>query len=622
MSDQIQRLRRTRRAAWARDERARWKYAKLGILNSDGTVTVAAPRTNYVWVTMDTGTMTQAYNRGNGAVPLRAGLPVRVREDGGRLIVDGEDTSGLLEGDANAPGSVYTVNDVGPDSHGNISLDLASLSDVNDSAPASGSVLQFSDFDNLWSAVPVDALGLTLEDLNGVDVPSPTNGDVLTYSAGDWVNAATIPTAVAATIHAATLDTGPLDADEVPGLNSAGSFSLIRWTWTTIKAFLKTYFDTLYNLYVHPNHTGDVTSVGDGATTIANDAVTNAKLANMAAATVKGQIVGGSGDAVDLTTAQLIAIIEAGAIYALLAGRSGGQTLNGGTAANDDMVIRGTAHATKASSYVVLADNGGFVIIGAAAGSGTGDTELDVVPNGVAVPLRLRAGTGGSAYIQFTPANASAEWGFLSALSGSMSFSHSTGPLIFQANSAERMRALATAGVVIGGLTSMGASQLGVKAGSSSNDAAVGGTLYFDSTQRGNTTTTLTDLVAASSYNVPADTLSANNMILEFWAGGTFAANNNNKTIFLHFGSESWTVVNTIINNQSWSLRGKIVRTGAATQKIFFEFFYGTTIGNIFYNTASRTLSSANILKLSGQATATNDILLQSFEVVWKDANT
>ena len=33
------------------------------------------------------------------------------------------------------------------------------------------------------------------------------------------------------------------------------------------------------NNYSHPNHTGDVTSTGDGATVIANNAVTSAKLA-------------------------------------------------------------------------------------------------------------------------------------------------------------------------------------------------------------------------------------------------------------------------------------------------------------------------------------------------------
>jgi len=36
---------------------------------------------------------------------------------------------------------------------------------------------------------------------------------------------------------------------------------------------------TSANNYTHPNHTGDVTSTGDGATVIANNAVTSAKLA-------------------------------------------------------------------------------------------------------------------------------------------------------------------------------------------------------------------------------------------------------------------------------------------------------------------------------------------------------
>jgi hypothetical protein len=36
------------------------------------------------------------------------------------------------------------------------------------------------------------------------------------------------------------------------------------------------------NNYVHPNHTGDVTSTGDGATVIANNAVTTAKINNNA----------------------------------------------------------------------------------------------------------------------------------------------------------------------------------------------------------------------------------------------------------------------------------------------------------------------------------------------------
>ena len=37
---------------------------------------------------------------------------------------------------------------------------------------------------------------------------------------------------------------------------------------------------TIPSAYIHPNHTGDVTSVGDGATTISNNAVTTVKINN------------------------------------------------------------------------------------------------------------------------------------------------------------------------------------------------------------------------------------------------------------------------------------------------------------------------------------------------------
>jgi hypothetical protein len=64
------------------------------------------------------------------------------------------------------------------------------------------------------------------------------------------------------------------------------------------------------NNYAHPNHSGDVTSVGDGATTIANDAVTNAKLANMATATIKGRATAGTGDPEDLSASSVRTLLN------------------------------------------------------------------------------------------------------------------------------------------------------------------------------------------------------------------------------------------------------------------------------------------------------------------------
>jgi hypothetical protein len=47
-------------------------------------------------------------------------------------------------------------------------------------------------------------------------------------------------------IHAQSSKATPVDADEVPLLDSASSFASARLTWANLKATLKTYFDTLY----------------------------------------------------------------------------------------------------------------------------------------------------------------------------------------------------------------------------------------------------------------------------------------------------------------------------------------------------------------------------------------
>ena len=62
--------------------------------------------------------------------------------------------------------------------------------------------------------------------------------------------------------------------------------------------------------YTHPNHSGEVTSIADGATTITSDAVTNTKLANMAVNTIKGRITAGTGDPEDLSAANVRSIIN------------------------------------------------------------------------------------------------------------------------------------------------------------------------------------------------------------------------------------------------------------------------------------------------------------------------
>ncbi len=109
---------------------------------------------------------------------------------------------------------------------------------------------------------------------------------------------------------------GTRTATTVPVTSSTGSDATLDIATTALAGVMsaadKTKLDGIANNannYVHPNHTGDVTSTGDGATVIANDVVSNTKLANMAANTIKGRI-STAGDPQDLTATQVRTILN------------------------------------------------------------------------------------------------------------------------------------------------------------------------------------------------------------------------------------------------------------------------------------------------------------------------
>jgi hypothetical protein len=122
--------------------------------------------------------------------------------------------------------------------------------------------------------------------------------------------------------------------------------------------------------------TGDVTAgpgTGSQASTIANDAVTNAKLANMAEERIKGRAVGaGTGDPTDLTPDQVSTILdEATDPFLRTSAAGGGETRvviyeldGGGTALTGSFTryvrVPFTGTITK---WTLLADASGSIVI-------------------------------------------------------------------------------------------------------------------------------------------------------------------------------------------------------------------------------------------------------------------
>jgi hypothetical protein len=105
------------------------------------------------------------------------------------------------------------------------------------------------------------------------------------------------------------------------------------------------------NNYTHPNHSGDVTSAGDGATTIANNAVTNAKLAQVATSTLKGRATAGTGNAEDLTASQVRTLINV----------ADGATANASDAQLRDRATHtGTQAATTITGLATVATTGAY----------------------------------------------------------------------------------------------------------------------------------------------------------------------------------------------------------------------------------------------------------------------
>lgn len=159
------------------------------------------------------------------------------------------------------------------------------------------------------------------------------------------------------------------------------------------------------------------------------------------------------------------------------------------------------------------------------------------------------------------------------------------------------------------------------KAGGSTSLGPIGVVLKVNTTAVGNVGAGEDDLI---TYSVPASTLGTNGNYLEFEVFGTFAANANSKQVKVKYGATTLLASSAQTQNGgTWSISGKIVRTGAATQIASVNSSYdAANFQNLTnYTTPAETLSGAITLKCTGEAVADNDIIQKGLVVRWMPGN-
>lgn len=136
----------------------------------------------------------------------------------------------------------------------------------------------------------------------------------------------------------------------------------------------------------------------------------------------------------------------------------------------------------------------------------------------------------------------------------------------------------------------------------------IGGVLSFNTTSKSNVSSSQTNLI---SYELKANSLATSGDILEIDCWGIFAANANNKTITLEFGSQ--TILDTgsvAANSGAWRIKAKIIRTASNTQEIISEIISGnSSVSDSVTRTAgTQTLSNNLTIKITATGAASDDV--------------
>lgn len=178
-----------------------------------------------------------------------------------------------------------------------------------------------------------DIQTLTNKDLTGGTNTFPTFNQNTTGSAAKLTTARNIDgqafdgtanvTVIAPGTHAAPGKSAPVDADELPLVDSAASNVLKKLTWANLKATLKTYFDTLYAALDNTAwtaYTPTLSTTGGGTITTASVSGRYKQIGKSLLLQVKAQIID-KGTATGAPTVTLPSGMTAGAGIYQLVGR-------------------------------------------------------------------------------------------------------------------------------------------------------------------------------------------------------------------------------------------------------------------------------------------------------------
>lgn len=240
-----------------RSEDRSWVFGTVGKHNPDASITYTVTgRTDRLWVTLTDKTVVEARNE--AGVPQEEDYPVRMVVRNRVHVIVGRDTRGTLAVPTETPPSGVLPHLIG--THTDVDIDT----------PTTGQALVYDGTNWVNDTVLADVAAsitaaATDDTIIDADIFGYLTGGVLVKTAWSNIKAVfkTYYDSVAATLTNKTLDSTnistltaknpPIDADSVVIVDSAAANVFKAVTYTNVKAFLKTYFDTIYGLLAAAN---------------------------------------------------------------------------------------------------------------------------------------------------------------------------------------------------------------------------------------------------------------------------------------------------------------------------------------------------------------------------------